>query len=75
MLALMMDVMLPVTEWLARSVDRLLEVSDDIVDRGRGMNSTVSEKPTLGRDDPSAEEERRPPADAGDSWIALVVTG
>ena len=44
--ALTMDVILPVTEWLARAVDRLLEVSEDIVDSGRGMYSTVSAKPT-----------------------------
>jgi hypothetical protein len=47
--ALTMDVMLPVTEWLARMVDRLLDVSEEIVDSGRGMNSTVSEKPTRAR--------------------------
>lgn len=34
-------------------VDRLLDVSDEIVDKGRGMNSTVSENPTRGRDGPS----------------------
>jgi hypothetical protein len=47
--ALTMDVMLPVTEWLAKMVDRLLDVSEEIVDSGRGMNSTVSEKPTRAR--------------------------
>lgn len=42
--------MLPVTEWLARIVDKLLDVSEDMVESGRGMNSTVSEKPTRVRD-------------------------
>jgi hypothetical protein len=42
-------VMLPVTECDARMVDIELDVSEDIVDSGRGMNSMVSEKPTRGR--------------------------
>lgn len=53
------DVMLPVTEWLtewlASTVDRLLDVSDEIVDKGRGINSIVSEKPTRGLVSPSKE--------------------
>lgn len=53
--ALTMDVMLPVTEWPARMVDRVLDVSDEIVERGRGMNSIVSEKPTRGLGKPSNE--------------------
>ncbi len=44
------EVMLPVTEWLARMVDKLLDVSEDMVESGRGINSTVSEKPTRVRD-------------------------
>lgn len=40
------DVMLLVTEWLARTVDMLLDVSDEIVDKGRGMYSRTSENPT-----------------------------
>lgn len=52
-LALIIDVILPVREWFCRMVDRLLDVSDEIVDKGRGMNSTVSENPTRGRDGPS----------------------
>jgi hypothetical protein len=47
---LMIEVILPVTECEARTVERELEVSEEIVESGRGMNSTVSEKPTLGRE-------------------------
>ena len=46
---LTMDVILPVTEWEARTVDMELEVSEEIVESGRGMNSMVSENPTRGR--------------------------
>ena len=46
---LIIDEMLPVREWLARIVDRLLDVSDEMVDSGRGINSIVSENPTRGR--------------------------
>ena len=53
--ALTMDVMLPVTEWPARIVDRLLDVSDEMVERGRGINSIVSEKPTRALGTPSKE--------------------
>lgn len=52
-LELIIDVILPVREWFGRMVDRLLDVSDEIVDKGRGMNSTVSENSTRGRDGPS----------------------
>lgn len=41
-----MDVILLETEWVARTVDILLEVSEEIVDSGRGINSKTSEKPT-----------------------------
>ena len=40
------DVMLLVTEWLARTVDMLLDVSDEMVDKGRGMYSRTSENST-----------------------------
>lgn len=40
--------MLPETEWLGLTVT-VLEVSLDISDSGRGMNSTVSENPTRAR--------------------------
>lgn len=40
------DVMLLVTEWLARIVDMLLDVSDEMVDKGRGMYSRTSENST-----------------------------
>lgn len=40
---------LVLTEW-PLMVDTELSVSEEIVDRGRGMNSTLSEKPTRGLD-------------------------
>ena len=46
MLALRMDVMLPVRECEGRMVDIELEVAEEIVERGRGMNSSLSENPT-----------------------------
>lgn len=46
---LIIEEMLPVREWLARIVDRLLDVSEEMVDSGRGINSIVSENPTRGR--------------------------
>jgi len=42
----MTEEMLPETEWPGRAVT-VLEVSLDTRDRGRGINSSVSEKPTL----------------------------
>ena len=48
-LELMTDEMLPETEWVPLTVDMELSVSDEIVDNGRGINSTVSENPTLVR--------------------------
>lgn len=47
--ALVSDDMLPDNEWLRRIVAIELEVSEEIVESGRGMNSNVSEKPTLAR--------------------------
>lgn len=45
----MIEEMLPVTECDARIVESELEVSEEMVDSGRGINSRVSENPTLGR--------------------------
>ena len=39
--------MLLVTEFLARIVDMLLDVSDEMVDKGRGMYSRTSGGPNL----------------------------
>ena len=48
------DVILLETEWVARTVDILLEVSEEIVDNGLGMNSNTSENPTReGRSGPA----------------------
>jgi hypothetical protein len=47
------ELMLFVTECEALIVDMELDVSDEIVDSGRGINSSVSEKPTLGRAPPA----------------------
>jgi hypothetical protein len=44
----MMDEMLPDKEWLGRAVI-VLEVSVETIESGRGMNSRVSENPTLAR--------------------------
>ena len=46
------DVILLLTEWLARMVDMLLDVSEEIVDRGRGMNSRTSDILTRDRSCP-----------------------
>lgn len=46
---LSIDEMLLLTEW-PRIVDMELSVSEEMVDSGRGMISTLSEKPTRGRD-------------------------
>ena len=44
------EVTLPDTEWLGLIVDILLDVSEDIVDKGRDMYSSLSANPTtLGR--------------------------
>ena len=59
-----MDVILLETEWLGRTVDILLDVSEEIVDNGRGMNSKTSENPT--------REERGGPAWGGCSSCAAV---
>lgn len=40
------ELMLFDSEW-PRTVELLLSVSDDIIDRGRGITSTVSEKSTV----------------------------
>ena len=45
--ALTRDVMLLVTEWPERIVDMLLDVSDEMVDKGRGMYSRTSGGPNL----------------------------
>ena len=47
-----MDVTLFVTEWLARMVDILLDVSEEMVDNGRGMNSRTSDILTRDRSCP-----------------------
>ena len=39
--------MLLVTQWLARNVDMLLDLSDETVDKGRGMYSRTSGGPNL----------------------------
>ena len=59
--ALTTDEMLSFHECTSRTVVWLLEVSDDKVERGRGMNSTSSEKPTraLGGASPLARRGRR----------------
>ena len=43
------ELILPDREWLPRIVDVLPSVSEEISERGRGITSMVSEKPTLGR--------------------------
>lgn len=43
------DEMLLFTEWPLR-VDTELSVSEEMVESGRGMNSTLSENPTRGRE-------------------------
>lgn len=48
-LAAAKELILPVREWVPRIVELLPSVSDEIKDKGRGMTSTVSEKPTRGR--------------------------
>lgn len=53
-----MELILPEREWFPRIVEVLPSVSDDINDNGRGITSTVSEKPTLGRT-PGALPRRR----------------
>lgn len=47
--ALTTDEMLLATEWLARTVDMLLDVSEEIVDSGRGMYSTEFANRARGR--------------------------
>ena len=39
--------MILVTEWLAQIVDMLLDVSDEMVDKGRGMYSRTSGGPNI----------------------------
>jgi hypothetical protein len=46
---LLRDDTLPLREWVGRTVDVLPSVSEEIMERGRGITSTVSEKPTRGR--------------------------
>lgn len=43
------DVILLVSEWLARIVDTLLDVSEEMVDNGRGIYSKTSDILTLER--------------------------
>lgn len=52
------ELILPDREWFPRMVDVLPSVSDEMSERGRGITSIVSEKPTLGRT-PGALPRRR----------------
>lgn len=42
-----LELRLPVAEWFGRIVDKLLDVSDEMTDNGRGMTVTFSTKSTL----------------------------
>lgn len=46
---LAMELTLPESEWHPRMVELLPSVSEEIIESGRGMTSTCSENPTLGR--------------------------
>ena len=71
-----MDVILFETEWLARTVDMLLDVSEDIVDNGRGMNSKTSENPTReGRGGPVWDDGSTSAADPSDPWVEVAASG
>lgn len=56
---LRIELMLPLSEWEGRTVESELDVPVEIVERGRGMNSRVSEKPTRGRDCTVAGDDSR----------------
>jgi len=55
---LAIELILPDSEWQPRIVELLPSVSDEIIDRGRGITSTCSENPTRGRT-PGALSRRR----------------
>lgn len=63
--ATLIDATLPLRECPARTVDILLDVSEEIMERGRGMNSRSSAKTTRGRGTDDGALSRRLGEDGG----------
>ena len=65
-----MDVILLETECVARTVDILLDVSEEMVDSGLGMNSKTSENPTReGRGRPGWGDSSSFATEPSASWV------